>query len=194
MELLENVNNDRQKPQRLEISQLGAPIIRTIAKKVIGICSSEIQTLIDNMIFTCKESKGMGIAAPQIGHSLSILIMASAPNQRYPYAPMMEPTALINPHVISFSDESVKDWEGCLSLPGIRAQVPRHTHIEVVYFDREGKQQQIIFRDFLARLFQHEYDHLIGKVFIDRVESTKDIIMEKEYQHLMSEKKDIQIL
>lgn len=186
MALFENVSDDILKPQRLEISQLGAPIIRTIAKKVIGICSSEIQTLIDDMIFTCKESKGMGIAAPQIGHSLSILIMASSPNQRYPYAPMMEPTAIINPQIISFSNEREKEWEGCLSLPGIRAQVPRHTHIEVVYFDREGKQQHIIFKDFLARLFQHEYDHLIGAVFIDRVETTKDIIMEKEYQSLIA--------
>lgn len=185
---LENVSKDRLKPQRLEISQLGSPIIRTVAKKVVGICSSEIQTLIDDMIFTCNESKGVGIAAPQIGHSLSIMIMASYPNTRYPYAPQMEPTALINPRVIDYSEEQVKDWEGCLSLPGIRALVPRHTHIEVIYLDREGKEQTVIFRDFLARLFQHEYDHLIGKVFIDRVESTQDIIMEKEYQRLMNAK------
>ncbi|WP_263832955.1 peptide deformylase [Sulfurospirillum oryzae] len=180
--------------QRLEISQLGSPIIRTVAKKVIGIRSPEIQTLIDDLIFTCKESKGMGIAAPQVGYSLSILIMASAPNQRYPFAPLMEPTALINPRVIDYSEEQVKDWEGCLSLPGIRALVPRHTTIEVMYLDREGKEQTVIFRDFLARLFQHEYDHLIGKVFIDRVESTKDIITEKEYQRIMKEKEEIQIL
>lgn len=180
-------------PQRLEISQLGAPSIRTVAKKVTDIGSSEIQTLIDDMIFTCKESKGMGIAAPQVGCSWSILIMASAPNQRYPYAPLMEPTALINPHVISVSQESVKDWEGCLSLPGIRARVPRHTTIEVVYFDRQGKQQEVVFKDFLARLFQHEYDHLLGAVFIDRVESTKDMIMEKEYQRMMREKEEMNL-
>lgn len=105
--------------QRLEISQLGSPVIRAKAEQVSDIGTPQIQALIDDMMFTCKDSKGMGIAAPQVGHSLCILIMASAPNIRYPNAPMMEPTALINPHVISVSNESVKDWEGCLSLPGI---------------------------------------------------------------------------
>lgn len=71
-------------PQRLDISQLGAPIIRTIAQKVNDIEALQIQALIDDMMFTCKDSKGMGIAAPQVGHSLCILIMASAPNIRYP--------------------------------------------------------------------------------------------------------------
>ncbi|AFL68645.1 peptide deformylase [Sulfurospirillum barnesii] len=174
--------------QRLEISQLGSPVIRFVAKPVSDILAPEIQALIDAMIFTCKESKGVGIAAPQVGHSLSILIMASYPNSRYPYAPLMEPTALINPHIIAFSEEYTKDWEGCLSLPGIRGFVPRYNEIEVVYFDRTAKEQHVVFKDFLARLFQHEYDHLIGKVFIDRVESTHDIIMEKEYQRLMAEK------
>lgn len=181
-------------PQRLTISQLGAPIIRTVAQKISDIKSPQIQALIDDMIFTCKDSKGMGIAAPQVGHSLSILIMASAPNIRYPHAPMMEPTALINPHVISFLDESVKDWEGCLSLPGIRALVPRYIQVEVSYFDREGKEQHVIFKDFLARLFQHEYDHLLGAVFLDRIESTKDVVMEKEYQRIMSEKENLEPL
>ncbi|MCD8476920.1 MAG: peptide deformylase [Sulfurospirillum sp.] len=174
--------------QSLEIFQLGSPIIRFVAKPVSDILDPEIQALIDAMIFTCKESKGVGIAAPQVGHSLSIIMMASYPNKRYPYAPLMEPTALINPEIISYSEASNKEWEGCLSLPGIRALVPRHNTIEVRYVDREGKAQYAHFKDFLARLFQHEYDHLIGKVFIDRVESTQEIIMEKEYQRLMAEK------
>ncbi|MDD2383817.1 MAG: peptide deformylase [Sulfurospirillaceae bacterium] len=181
-------------PQCLDIAQLGSLVIRTKAQKVSDIQTPEIQALIDDMIFTCSDSRGMGIAAPQVGHSLSILIMASAPNKRYPYAPMMEPTALINPHVISFSDESVKDWEGCLSLPGIRALVPRHTQIEVNYVDRHGQMQHAVFKDFLARLFQHEYDHLIGTVFLDRIESTKDIVMEKEYQRLIREKDERETL
>jgi len=181
-------------PQRLDISQLGSSVIRTIAQHVSDIHAPEIQALIDDMIFTCNDSKGMGIAAPQVGHAVCILIMASAPNKRYPYAPMMEPHALINPRVLSVSEESAKDWEGCLSLPGIRARVPRHTHIEVSYMDREGKQQHAIFKDFLARLFQHEYDHLIGTVFLDRIESTKDVVMEKEYQRLMHEKEELEAL
>jgi len=97
---------------------------------------------------------------------------------------LMEPTALINPRILALSEEKEKDWEGCLSIPGIRARVPRHCHVEVAYIDREAKVQHALFDGFLARLFQHEFDHLIGKVFIDRVDSTEDIITEKEYQRL----------
>jgi peptide deformylase len=173
-------------PRFLDISQLGSPVIRTLAQTVSDIQAPAFQSLIDDMILTCKESKGVGLAAPQVGHSLCVLIMASYPNPRYPNAPLMEPTALINPRVLSFSEEKVKEWEGCLSVPGIRALVPRHTHIEVAYFDREGREVRACFDGFLARLFQHEYDHLIGKVFIDRIESTQELITEKEYQRLMS--------
>ena len=122
------------------------------------------------------------------------MIMASYPSERYLNAPMMEPTALINLHIIAHSQTKEKDWEGCLSLPGIRALVPRYTQVEVSYFDREGREQNVIFKDFLARLFQHEYDHLLGAVFLDRVESTKDVVMEKEYQRIMSEKEDLESL
>lgn len=173
-------------PSILEISQLGASVIRTNAKEIRDIHAPEIQTLIDAMIATCQEAKGAGIAAPQVGHSLCVLIMASSPNKRYPNAPLMEPTALINPRILAFSEEKEKDWEGCLSIPGIRARVPRHAHVEVAYVDRKGKAQHAFFDGFLARLFQHEFDHLIGKVFIDRVDSTEDIITEKEYQRLLN--------
>ena len=93
---------------------------------------------------------------------------------------------MINPKILSHSDEMYKDWEGCLSLPGIRAQVPRYKEIEVSYLDRDAKQHIAQYRDFIAKVFQHEYDHLIGKVFIDRVESTNDIIMEQEYQKIIT--------
>lgn len=173
-------------PKLLDISLLGASVIRSVAQTVNDVQAPEFQSLIDDMIFTCNDSKGVGIAAPQVGHALALLIMASAPNKRYPNAPLMEPTALINPRVLSFSEEKVKDWEGCLSVPGIRALVPRHTHVEVCYLDREGREQHVFFDGFLARLFQHEFDHLIGKVFIDRIESTQDVITEKEYQKLIN--------
>jgi len=172
-----------------EIYQLGSSVIRSVAEKVSDVHSADIQSLIDDMIFTCKESKGVGIAAPQVNCSQAIIIIASYPSERYPHAPMMEPTALINPKIISHSSSMLKDWEGCLSLPGIRAQVPRYREIEVSYTDREGSEHTVMYRDFVARIFQHEYDHLIGKVFLDRIESTLDVVMEKEYQRLMTEEK-----
>ncbi|MCK5095933.1 MAG: peptide deformylase, partial [Candidatus Pacebacteria bacterium] len=109
---------------------------------------------------------------------------ASYPNPRYPNAPKMKPTAMINPIIIKNSEEVEKDWEGCLSLPGIRALVPRYKNIKVQYFTREGKNQTKTFKDFIARIFQHELDHLNGKVFTDRADP-KDLIMEKEYQKMM---------
>ena len=169
----------------LEISQLGSDVIRSVAEAVDNVTSDEVQNLIDDMIFTCKNLKGVGIAAPQVNCSKAIVIIASEPSERYPNAPTMEPTALINPKILSHSQEIFKDWEGCLSLPGIRAKVPRFTTIKVSFLDRDAKEQIVEFSDFLARVFQHEYDHLIGKVFIDRIESTNDVVMEKEYQRII---------
>jgi peptide deformylase len=93
----------------------------------------------------------------------------------------MAPTAVINPEIIRLSDELEKGWEGCLSIPGIRGLVPRSTRIVVRYITHEGNVREEEFTGFIARVFQHEYDHLNGTVFLDRVESTWDIITEKEY-------------
>lgn len=94
----------------------------------------------------------------------------------------MEPTAMINPRIISSSTETVKDWEGCLSIPGIRGLVPRNRAIEIEYTSRDGKLHRQELTDFVARIFQHEHDHLDGIVFLDRVESTKELMTEDEYQ------------
>ena len=98
----------------------------------------------------------------------------------------MEPTALINPTIIAHSQTTEKEWEGCLSLPGIRAQVPRYTWVEVSYMTADGKRKVKRFEGFLARIFQHEFDHLIGKVFLDSIESTHDVVMEKEYRRMIA--------
>jgi peptide deformylase len=111
--------------------------------------------------------------------------LASHPNQRYPHAPEMPPTAIINPKIIVHSTESQKDWEGCLSVPGIRGLVPRYQKIEVEYTTRDGKLERKIFTDFIARVFQHELDHLDGLLFLDRIETTQDLYSEAEYQKLI---------
>lgn len=165
-----------------EIAQLGNPVLRSIALPVEDIESDRIQKLIDDLMATVAPANGVGIAAPQIAESYRLFIVASRPSLRYPHAPEMEPTATINPRIISRSEEMVKDWEGCLSVPGIRGLVPRHRSIEVEYSDRQGKLQRRELTDFVARIFQHEYDHLDGIVFVDRVESTRELITEDEYQ------------
>jgi len=166
----------------LQIIQLGDPILRSPAQTVENIQDHCVQKLIDNLILTVGQAKGVGIAAPQVAQSYRLFIVASRPNERYPNAPEMEPTAIINPRILAHSTSVVKGWEGCLSIPGIRGLVPRYEAIEVEYWHRDGKLRRQEFTDFIARIFQHEYDHLDGIVFLDRLESTQDIITEQEYQ------------
>lgn len=166
----------------LEIIQLGHPLLRSQAQLVDNIQDKNIQNLIDNLIATVGQANGVGIAAPQVAQSYRLFIVASRPNLRYPTAPTMEPTAMINPKILAQSTEVVKGWEGCLSIPEIRGYVPRYEAIEIEYTDRNGKLQKQELNHFVARIFQHEYDHLNGIVFLDRLESTQDIITEQEYQ------------
>ena len=172
----------------LQVAQLGSPVLRKKAKAIADVKDPKVQQLIDDLITTVADVDGVGIAAPQVYQSLRIFIMASKPNARYPHAPHMKPLALINPKVLSWSKKQEKDWEGCLSIPGVRALVPRDVSIKVEYTDRKGKLVQRTFKNFLARIFQHELDHLDGIVFLDRLETPKDVIMEKEYLRLMRKK------
>jgi len=170
----------------LEIAELGHPVLRQRAPEVENIESERIQSFIDDLIETGIDSNGVGIAAPQVYESKRIFIISSRPNARYPNAPELGPIAIINPEITSFSDEKEKDWEGCLSIPGIRGLVPRHKTIKVKYMTRDGVSKENEFSDFVARIFQHELDHLDGIVFLDRMESSHEIITEREYQHLMT--------
>ncbi|MBW4663115.1 MAG: peptide deformylase [Chroococcus sp. CMT-3BRIN-NPC107] len=168
----------------LEIIQLGHPILRSQAQNVDNIHSPQVQSLIDNLLATVSAANGVGIAAPQVASRDRLFIVASRPNPRYPNAPEMEPTAMINPQILASSSELVTGWEGCLSIPGIRGLVPRYQAIEVEYSDRTRKLHKQELTDFVARIFQHELDHLDGIVFVDRLQSTKDLITEQEYQKL----------
>ena len=126
----------------LQVVQLGHGVIRQKAKDVKNINDAEIQKLIDDMEATCMDVDGVGIAAPQVYKSLNIFIVASHPNSRYPKAPKIKPYAVINPKIVSKSKAVSKDWEGCLSIPGIRGILPRHTSTIVQYTNRDGKQEK----------------------------------------------------
>ncbi|MBI3619632.1 peptide deformylase [Candidatus Roizmanbacteria bacterium] len=163
----------------LQIAQLGHPVLREKAQEVKNVDDPRLQSLIDDLIATVMDADGVGIAAPQVYQPIRLFIIASHPNPRYPNAPTMKPTAVINPTIIYRSKDKKKDWEGCLSVPGIRALVPRHKVVKVRYSTRTGKSIEREFTDFVARIFQHEYDHLEGVIFLDRLTSSKDIISEK---------------
>jgi peptide deformylase len=163
------------------IAQLGHPILRQIAQPIQNFEHPLLQGLIEDLLEIAQSSNGVGIAAPQVSESLRLFIVASRPNPRYPTAPVMTPTAMLNPRLIAFSPIRVKGWEGCLSVPDKRGLVPRYREIEVEYFDRLGNLQRRVLTDFVARIFQHELDHLDGKVFLDRLESSEDLYTEEEY-------------
>lgn len=167
-----------------EIIQLGAPVLREISEQVSDIDSPRINKVIQDMLCTLASTQGVGLAAPQIGESLRIVVIASRPTPRYPDAPDMEPTVMINPEVIDCSVEMEKGWEGCLSIPGIRARVPRYLGLSVRYLGIQGSHHILQLENFVARVFQHEFDHLNGKVYLDRVENNREIISEPEYLKL----------
>jgi peptide deformylase len=169
-----------------QIAQLGHPVLRAPAEPVNFPTSGSIRMLIADMLETLHDANGVGIAAPQVFESVAIFIVASRPNPRYPDAPLMEPEVVINPEIIERSTEMVKDWEGCLSIPGLRGEVRRHRYIKVRYQTIEGQLVERNFSDFVARIVQHEDDHLHGIVFLDRLESTRDVITEKEFQKRMA--------
>jgi peptide deformylase len=169
-------------PVLRQISQLGHPVLRAPVAPVIFPAPDAIRSLVADMLETMRDANGVGIAAPQVFESVAIFIVASRPNPRYPDAPSMEPEVVINPEITERSPELVKDWEGCLSIPGIRGEVPRHRHINARYQTIEGNIVERRFSDFVARIFQHEDDHLRGIVFLDRLESPRDVMTEKEFQ------------
>lgn len=168
-----------------EIAQLGAGVLRLQAEEVQDIHSAKMQLIVSELFATLADTNGVGIAAPQISESWRVMIIASRPSERYPYAPEMEPTLMINPVFEPLSEAQEKDWEGCLSIPGIRAKVPRFIQVKVDYMDVEGKSVSQVLDGFVARVFQHEYDHLDGLVYLDRVECNRDIISEVEFTKLM---------
>ena len=175
------------KSNTYDIAQLGNAVLRQRALEVKDILSDECQQLISKMMVAVSEAGGVGIAAPQILHSVRIFIMCSKPNTRYPDAPLMPPTAIINPEILDYSSDKEKGWEGCLSVPSMRGLVPRHNRIKVRYFDQQGNEQHKELTGFIARIFQHELDHLDGLTFIDQLESTTDLISEVEwYQQFAS--------
>jgi peptide deformylase len=168
----------------LPIAEIGTSILRHRAETIVDLLDPQLHTLIEDLITTAQAANGVGIAAPQVTNSVRLFIVASRPSPRYPHAPMMAPTAMINPKIISRSEEMVSAWEGCLSVPGVRGLVPRHQAIEVEYLTQSGELIRQELTDFVARIFQHELDHLDGILFPDRVAQFTDLITEKEYQKI----------
>ncbi len=167
----------------LKVARLGHPILRKLAEPVPpeGIGAPVIQQLIDDLIETMVEYDGAGLAAPQVHVSQQIVVFEVEGNPRYPDAESIPLTVLINPKITPTTQHMEEDWEGCLSLPDLRGQVPRYTQVRIEAYDRKGKKLNYVAKDFHARVVQHECDHLIGTVFVDRMKSMASLSFLREF-------------
>jgi len=153
-----------------EILKMGDERLLRVAAPVREFGTPELRALIRDMEETMAAAHGAGLAAPQIGVDLQLVIFGTdAPNPRYPDAPPVPRTVLINPHITPLGAEEEEGWEGCLSVPGLRAVVPRWRRIRYTGFDEQGRRIDREVEGFHARVVQHECDHLVGKLYPMRV-------------------------
>jgi peptide deformylase len=167
----------------LKVARLGHPVLRQVTANLSQreITSALMQKFIDDMIETMKEYDGVGLAADQVHESRQVAVLEVADNPRYPSKPRVPLTVLINPKITPLSEETAEDWEGCLSIPDLRGKVPRYKHIRVKARDRSGKALDFVASDFHARVIQHEYDHLNGKLYIDRMRDLSSLSFLQEF-------------
>ncbi len=153
------------------IVTVGDPVLRERAREVTTeeLGSPEGQRLIDDLIATMRHAGGAGLAANQIGELARIAVVEVDNNPRYPYKPPIPLTVIVNPVIEPLDEEVVQINEGCLSVPNLRGEVPRHVSIRLRYLDREGAEHEEVRRGLTAGTFQHELDHLDGVLFVDRV-------------------------
>src|SRR5690242_1183446 len=167
----------------LKVSRLGHPVLRkvTVNVQMEALQSASMQKLIDDMVETMKEYDGVGLAADQVFASKQIAVLEVAENPRYPDKPKVPMTVLVNPQITPLSDETEEDWEGCLSIPDLRGRVSRYKSIHVQALDRNGKKLNFEAHDFHARVIQHEFDHLNGKVYLDRMKDFTTLTFLQEF-------------
>jgi peptide deformylase len=167
----------------LAIAQIGTPILRERAREVTAeeLRSDEVQRFVDDLVETMRDANGAGLAAPQVYRGLRICAIEVADNPRYPYKPRIPLTVLVNPVLTPLAGEMFDNYEGCLSVPDLRGVVPRHAELRVQALDRHGNAIDREVRGITAGTFQHEVDHLDGKLFVDRVTDTASLCTWKAF-------------
>jgi peptide deformylase len=155
----------------LKVARLGHPVLRRRADPVSleEIARPETQRLIDDMVETMHEYVGVGLAAPQVHVPWQMAVLEVESHPRYPDMPRIPLMTIVNPVLTPLGDETAGDWEGCLSLPDLRGMTPRFTAVRLEAYGRKGERIELVARDFFARVLQHETDHLLGRVYVDRM-------------------------
>ena len=168
------------------IVRLGHPALRTPARALEPehLDDPETQTLIDDMLETMRAAEGVGLAAPQLGLDLRLVVYAAVDPDR-PNDPDPRLEVLVNPGIEPESRDLVYDWEGCLSIPDLRGLVPRYAAIRVHALDRHGERLDFRAEDYEARIVQHEFDHLEGILFVDRMRDLRSLAFAEEWQKYM---------
>ena len=156
-----------------DILKMGDPRLLQVARSVEAFNTPELDALVTDLFDTMKHANGAGLAAPQIGVDLAVVIFGFQRNERYPDAPVVPETVLINPKIEALDDVLENGWEGCLSVPGLRGMVPRHAKIRYSGFDAQGQPIDRIAEGFHARVVQHECDHLIGRLYPTRMQDLR---------------------
>lgn len=151
------------------ILRMGEPLLFQVAEPVTAFGTPELRALIADMFDSMRAAGGVGLAAPQIGISQQVVIFGFEKSERYPEAEAVPLTVLINPIITPLGDEEVAGWEGCLSVPGLRGEVPRFHRIRYQGVDPDGQPIDRMVEGFHARVVQHECDHLIGRLFPSRI-------------------------
>jgi peptide deformylase len=168
----------------LKVARMGHPVLRARARALdrADVRTTIVQQLIDSMMETMEEYHGVGLAAPQVHESVRIFVAGVQEDTRDDEdEPAIVPVPFINPEIIPLNKEMVTDWEGCLSIPDIRGQVPRHRQVKVRALDREGSRVELQLAEFPARVVQHENDHLDGILFFDRMKSLETLTYLDEF-------------
>jgi peptide deformylase len=160
-----------------KIATLGHPVLRQVAREVsrAELASPAVQSFVDDLVETMRDANGAGLAANQVHEPIRICAIEIKNNPRYPYKPNYPLTVLVNPVVTPTSDESFLVYEGCLSVPNLRGEVRRFACVRVTGWDRQGNDVSLVVNGITAGTFQHELDHLDGKVFVDRVEDPRTL-------------------
>lgn len=166
-----------------KVIKMGNPLLREVAKEFTKdeILSGDMQDLITDMWDTMYAYDGIGLAAPQIGLSRQLAVIhLEEDSERYPELVESKKFIIFNPSISILDETKQEFWEGCLSVPGLRGPVSRPRKIKVDYLDENAKENSIELEDFLATVFQHELDHLFGKLFVDRMEDISLLAYEEE--------------
>ena len=168
----------------LRIAQIGHPVLRQPTRTLTReeLLSEQIQSFLDDLVETMREANGAGLAANQVYQSLRICTVEVRNNPRYPYRPNIPLTILVNPILTPVGDETFVNYEGCLSVPDLRGQVRRHCEVKVDAWDREGNSISTVVKGMTAATYQHEVDHLDGKLFLDRVEDATSLVTQENFQ------------